>query len=132
MQETQIPLELITNFISLVVVVAIFYRFFQYKKKMDVIKELVVIKDNRKLSATDKKFIEDNYNEYGIKHQKQQALIKFVYPVLILITACLFFIFDFAGALIHLNIIVVTFLYLHIVRIHFKNYFNLLADLKNK
>ena len=130
MQETQLPLELISNFISIIVVGAIFYRFFQYKKKMDVMKQLAEFKKSKKLTADDKQFIDDNYEEYGVKYQKQQALIKFMYPALILITACLFLMFDFAGAMIHLNIIVVTFLYIHIVRIHFKNYFNLLCDLK--
>ena len=130
MQESQIPLELVSNFISLIVVGAIFYRFIQYKKKMDIIKQLDVLKQNKELTTKDEQFIEDNYQEYGIKHQKQQALIKFIYPTLILVTGCLFFMFDTTAALIHLNIIVVTFLYLHIIRIHYRNYFNLLADLK--
>lgn len=131
MHETQFPFEIISNFFSLLIVGAILYQFFQYKKKMDVIKTLSELKENKELSDDDKRFIESNYNEYGIKHQKQQALIKLVYPLLILITGCLFLLLETASALIHMNIIVVSFLYLHILRIHYRNYFNLLDDLKD-
>ena len=130
MQETQFPLELVSNFLSLLVVIAIFYRFSQYKKKMDVIKQFSVLKDENKLTEDDKQFIEDNYHEYGVKYQKQQAMIKLMYPLLILITGSLFLLLTTSEALIHLNIVVVSFLYLHIVRIHYKNYFNLLTELK--
>lgn len=130
MQETQFPLELASNFLSLLVVIAIFYRFSQYKKKMDVIKQFSALKDENKLTEDDKQFIEDNYHEYGVKYQKQQAMIKLMYPLLILITGSLFLLLTTTEALIHLNIVVVSFLYLHIVRIHYKNYFNLLTDLK--
>lgn len=130
MQDIQVPLELVSNLISIIVVVAIFYRFFNYKKRMNVIQQLDELKQNNQLTQEDKQFIEDNYNEYGIKHEKQKALIKFVYPAFILITGCLFLLFDFASAMIHLNVIVVSFIYLHVVRIHYKNYFNLLSQLK--
>ncbi len=130
MQEAQFPLEIISNILSLMVVVAIIYRVYQYKKRIDVIKQLSILKEENQLSQEDNDFIEANYQEYGIKYQKQQALIKFIYPALILITGVFFLSFDFAEAMIHLNIVVVTFLYLHIVRIHYKNYFNLLTDLK--
>ena len=130
MQDLQVPLELVSNLISIIVVGAIFYRFFNYKKRMEVIKQLDELKQNNQLTNEDKEFIEQNYQEYGIKHQKQQALIKFVYPVLILITGCLFLLFEFTSAMIHLNVIVVSFIYLHVVRIHYKNYFNLLSQLK--
>lgn len=39
------PLEIISNFASLIVVVGIIYKFFQYKKKMDVIHGLIALKE---------------------------------------------------------------------------------------
>lgn len=130
MQDLQVPLELVSNFISIIVVGAIFYRFYQYKQKMDVIRQLGELHESNQLTEEDKKFIEDNYLEYNYKHHKQQALIKFIYPLFILITGCLFLLFDMAGAMIHLNVIIVLFIYLHIIRIHYRNYYNLLKELK--
>jgi Flp pilus assembly protein TadB len=124
------PLELISNFLSLIIVIAIFYRFFQYKKKLNVIQGLDELKQNNTLEESDKKFIEDNLIEYTQKHQKQEALIKLVYPLLILFSGILILLFSLQEALIHLNIIVVVFIYLHIIRIHYRNFVNFLKELK--
>lgn len=124
------PLELISNFVSLIVVIAIFYRFFQYKKKMAVIQGLQDLKQSHQLKTQDHDFIQSNYQEYAVQLQKQEALIKFIYPIFILLAGVLIMLFSFSSALIHLNIIVVIFIYLHIVRIHLKNFVNLLGQLK--
>ncbi len=130
MQFEQFPLELLSNFISLIVVFAIFYRFFQYKQKLDVIKGLEKLHEQNSLTPEDKEFIKTNFQEYSYKLHKQTGLIKFMYPFFILITGGLILIFSFSEALIHLNVIVVIFIYLHIVRIHLNNFVNFLKELQ--
>ncbi len=130
MQFEQFPLELVSNFISLVVVIAVFYRFYQYKQKLDVIKGLGELHEQNRLTSEDKEFIKTNFQEYSFKLQKQEALIKFVYPLFIMIAAGLLLIFSFSEAMIHLNVIVVIFIYLHIIRIHQKNFVSFLKELQ--
>jgi len=124
------PLEIISNVASLIVVVGIIYKFFQYKKKMDVIHGLITLKDKNKLTADDKEFIRINTLNYEIQLQKDNALIKFAYPFFILLIGILMVTFSMTEALIHINIVVVTFIYLYVGKIHTQNFIKLLKTLQ--
>jgi hypothetical protein len=124
------PLEIISNVASLIVVVGIIYKFFQYKKKMDVIHGLITLKDKNKLTADDKEFIRINTLDYEIQLQKDNALIKFAYPFFILLIGILMVTFSMTEALIHINIVVVTFIYLYVGKIHTQNFIKLLKTLQ--
>ncbi len=131
MEETSLPLELISNFISIVILIALFVRYFKYKKTVEVIKGLKELKEDNNLTEQDKEFIENNYMEYSIEHNKTQALLKLIYPLFITVTAVFIFMFSFREALIHINIVVVAFIYLHVKRIHSKNIVMFLEDIKS-
>jgi len=124
------PLEIISNVASLIVVAGIIYKFFQYKKKMEVIHELIALKDKNKLTAEDKEFIRINKIDYEIQLQKDNALIKFAYPFFILLIGILMVTFSMTEALIHINIVVVTFIYLYVGKIHTQNFIKLLKTLQ--
>ncbi len=124
------PLEIISNVASLIVVIGIVYKFLQYKKKMEVIQGLLDLKENKKLTPEDKEFIRINKIDYEIQLQKDNALIKFAYPFFILIIGVLMITFSTAEALIHINIVVVTFIYLYVGKIHSQNFIKLLKNLE--
>jgi hypothetical protein len=124
------PLEIISNVASLIVVVGIIYKFFQYKKKMDVIHKLIALKEKNKLTQEDKEFIQVNRLEYEIQLQKDNALIKFAYPFFILLIGILMVTFSTTEALIHINIVVVTFIYLYVGKIHTQNFIKVLKTLQ--
>lgn len=69
------PLEIISNFASLIVVVGIIYKFFQYKKKMDVIHGLIALKEKNQLTQEDKEFIQVNRLDYEVQLQKIMLLL---------------------------------------------------------
>jgi hypothetical protein len=125
------PLEIISNIASLIIVVGIFYKFFQYKKKMEVLGELIHLKKENKLTQEDTQFVEENVLSYEIQLQKDKALIKFAYPFFILLAGLLLFAFETKEALIHINIIVVAFIYLYVSKIHTQNFIKILKDLKS-
>ncbi|MFA7570060.1 MAG: hypothetical protein WCY75_02285 [Sulfurimonadaceae bacterium] len=124
------PLEIISNVASLIVVAGIIYKFFQYKKKMDVIHKLIALKEKNKLTQEDKEFIQVNRLDYEIQLQKDNALIKFAYPFFILLIGILMVTFSTTEALIHINIVVVTFIYLYMGKIHTQNFIKLLKTLQ--
>ncbi len=124
------PLEIISNVASLIVVVGIIYKFFQYKKKMDVIHKLIALKEKNKLTQEDKEFIQVNRLDYEIQLQKDNALIKFAYPFFIFLIGILMVTFSTTEALIHINIVVVTFIYLYVGKIHTQNFIKLLKSLQ--
>ncbi|MGB5792094.1 hypothetical protein [Poseidonibacter sp.] len=128
----QIPLELISNFISIVLIFILFYKYLQYKKKIDVMKELSILVEENNLSEDDKKFIIDNEKEYKEKVVKTEASVKFSNPVFILITGLVFITFPLTDAMIHLNVVVVAFLFMQVDRIHKKNLYKFLFDLESK
>ena len=125
------PLEIISNIASLIIVVGIFYKFFQYKKLMEVLGELIHLKKENKLTQEDTQFVEENVLSYEIQLQKDKALIKFAYPFFILLAGLLLFAFETKEALIHINIIVVAFIYLYVSKIHTQNFIKILKDLKS-
>ncbi|ADG94709.1 hypothetical protein Arnit_3062 [Arcobacter nitrofigilis DSM 7299] len=124
------PIEIISNIISLLIIVLIIIKFVNYKKKVSVIDGLYKLEEEKKLSSNDKEFIKRNLLEYEILHEKQIGFNKFMYPIFILIAGIFFTYFDFAEAMIHINILVVAFIYFYIKKIHYKNYIELLKGIK--
>ena len=126
----QIPLELLSNFLSIVIIAFMFYRYTQYKKKIDVINKLVELKKEDKLSDDDKKFIEENEYEYRDILAKTLGNFKLSKPVFILIVGVIFIFFPLQQALIHLNVVVVAFIFMMLDKTHKGNLYKLLYELK--
>lgn len=129
MPETSIPLELISNLISVAILLALFFKYYQYKKKLDVLKGLDELKRKKKLTLQDKEFIKTNIKDYRKILQADEERLKFAYPLFILIAGVLIAFLSFSEALIHLNIIVVAYIYLHVSRIHSRNFVKFLQEL---
>ncbi|RXJ91531.1 hypothetical protein CRV01_00110 [Arcobacter sp. CECT 8983] len=125
----QIPLELISNIISMVILIMLFVKYYQYKKKLDVLKGLNELKEKKKLSQEDKSFISSNLKDYQILLARDEQRIKLAYPVFILIAGILLAFFEFKEAMIHLNVIVVAFIFMQVNKIHNRNFVNLLTEL---
>lgn len=124
------PLEIISNVVSLIIIGIIIARFVNYKKKVSVIDGLYTLKEENKLTPEDKEFISSNLAEYQVLLHKQIGFNKLMYPAFVLIAGIFFVFFDFSEALIHINILVVTYIYLYIKRVHYKNYIELLEGIK--
>jgi len=124
-----LPLELVSNILSLIVIGLIIAKFISYKKKIAVIEGLCQLEEDKKLTPEDKEFVSTSIKEYEILLSKQQAFNKLMYPAFILIAGIFFIFFDFAEAMIHINILVVTYIYLFIKTIHYKNFINLLRKI---
>lgn len=129
MSDVQIPLELVSNFLSIVILIILFLKYLQYKKKLDVVKGLDKLKVEKKLTSEDKDFIRQNFKDYRMAHHRDEERAKLVYPVFILIAGVLLAFLDFSDALIHLNVVVVAYIYLHISKLHNKNFVHFLQEL---
>ncbi len=122
-------LGLISNFLSIIVLIALFIKYYQYKKKLEVLKGLNELKEENKLTKEDKEFIVTNYKDYKQALQNQEQRLKLVYPVFILIAGILIAFLPFQEAMVHLNIVIVSYIYLHVEKIHTKNFINFLQEL---
>ncbi|AXX88470.1 hypothetical protein [Malaciobacter marinus] len=129
MDEMKLPLELLSAGLSIIIVIAIFIKVFQYKQKLDVLKEMDRRKDMLKLTKEDKEYIDLNLKEYSEKLVKVEGLTRLLFPIFITIGAILFLLFSFEETLIHLNVIIVAYIYLQIHRIHTRNYTKFLEEL---
>lgn len=129
MEETQIPLELFSNFLSIVVLIMLLVKYYQYKKKMDVLKGLDDLKKQKKLTSEDKDFIKSNFRDYKIGVARDEQRLKLVYPIFILGAGIIFAFLPFNEALIHFNVIVVAYIFLQVSKIHTRNFATLLNQL---
>lgn len=129
MEETQLPLEFISNFLAIVILILLFIKYSQYKKKLAVIQELDELKRRKKLTDTDKEFIKSNLSEYNLVYTTEEGRLKLLYPLFILIAGVLFAFLPFKEALIHLNVVVVAYIYLHVSKLHAKNFVTFLQAL---
>lgn len=129
MQDTQLPLELISIFLSVVLLITIFVKYFQYKKKLDVLKGLNELKEQKKLTLEDKDFIKSNFRDYKIAFGRASQRLKMLYPVFILSAGILFAFLSFEEALTHMNVIVVAYIFLHVNKIHNRNFVTFLDGL---
>lgn len=125
----QFPVELISNIASMLILVALGFKYLQYKKKLDVIKGLDHLKDAEKITPEDLEFIKSNEKEYQEKVAKIEANSKISQPIFILIIGLIFIMFEFKDAFIHLNIVVVAFIYMQVDRIHKRNLYSFLHEL---
>ncbi len=132
MQETTLPLQLLTTGSSIVIVFLIFYTLFQYKKKISFIQELIAEKENGNFTAQDKEFLKITFNETSHYRDKIVKIGQILYPVFILIAGVFFIFFEFKEALTHINVVVVAFLYLHILKKNINNYLNQMNLLASK
>lgn len=124
------PLEFISNVVSFIIIGAIIVRFIKYKKRVAVIDGLYELEEKNELTQQDKEFISNNLKEYKDKAIKQEAFLKLMYPAFILIAGIFLIFFEFAEAMIHINILVVSYIYLYIKKIHYTNYIKLLKEIK--
>lgn len=128
---SEFPLELISNIASVAILIALFFKYNQYKKKLNVLKELDKLKNEKKLTSEDKEFIEKNYKDYKLLLANNEERIKVAYPIFILVAGVLIAFLPFQVALIHLNIVVVSYIYLHVTRLHNRNFVNFLKELNS-
>jgi len=128
----QIPFELISNVASIILLLILGYRFLQYKKKVDIIKGLEELKRESKLTSEDIEFINQNESEYKQKIISAEASIRLAKPIFILIAGVLILMFSFQEAMIHLNVVVVAFIFMMVDKIHKKNLYGNLYSLKKE
>lgn len=129
---TQFPLELVSNFLSIILLIALFYKYLQYKKNIDVIKGLDKLKDEKKIRLEDYQYIRNNEKEYKDKLEKAVGNIKIAQPVFIIIAGVLILSFEFQEAMIHLNVVVVAFIFMQVDRIHKRNLYSFLRELRKE
>ncbi|WP_320035486.1 hypothetical protein [Halarcobacter sp.] len=132
MDSINIPLELVSNILSILILLGIFFRYYQYKKKLDVLKALDDLKNKNQLTLEDKEFINKNYKDYSVLLQRDEDRLKLFYPIFILIAGVLLAFLSFQEAMIHINVIVVAYIYLQVNKIHVRNFVNFLKELKNE
>ena len=129
MEGTEIPLELVSTFLSIVILISLLLKYYHYKKKIKVLKGLSQLKEENKLTSEDKKFIKSNYKDYKYSYAREEQRMKLIYPVFILITGIIFAFLSFQEAMIHLNVVVVSYIYLQVNKIHTRNFFTFLTTL---
>lgn len=129
MTESQIPLELISSFLSIIILIGLFFKYYQYKKKLEVLKGLAQIKEKNELTLEDNEFIKKNLKDYRQALQRDEERLKIFYPVFILIAGVLLAFLSFSEAMIHLNVVVVAYIFLHVNRLHTRNFVKFLEEL---
>ena len=130
MEEIKVYIETFSSITSILILIGIFFKYYQYKKKLEVLKELNSLKEQNNLNDQDIEFIEENYKEYKELMKKDEKRLKLAYPILILIAGILFAFVPFSETMIYINVLVVSYIYLQIVRIHNRNFATFLEELK--
>lgn len=128
----QIPLEFVSNIISIILVGILLFRYLKHKKQIDVIQQLDVLKEENNLTQEDVSYISENEKEYKEKHEKAEALVKFLNPLFILFVGILFIYLPLTEAMIHLNVFIVAYILIQLDRINKKNTHILLKELKKE
>ena len=127
-----IPLEFLSNIISIILVGILVFNYLKHKRNIEIIQKLDLLKTNNELTEQDIIYINEKEKEYKEKGENAEAPIKFVNPLFILIVGILFIYFPFAEAMIHLNTIVVLFILVQLNKINKKNTYTLLKELKKE
>lgn len=130
MSETTIPLEYFTTGSSILVVFLILYTIFSYRKKIGFIKRLIEEKRNGSFTTQDKEAITESLKSEQLLKFKIINFSKIIYPIFILVAGVFFAFFDLKEALTHINIVVVSFLYLNILKVNINSYINQMELLK--
>ena len=126
----QIPTEIISNVISIILVIVLFYKFLGHKKQLAVIQKLDSLNEENSLTQDDILYIQQNEKEYKEKAQKAQNLIKFLNPIFILIVGIIFIYLPFAEALLNLNAFIVAYILIQLDKINKNNTYILLKELR--
>lgn len=126
----EIPLEIISNILSIILVGILIFNYLKHKKRIEVIQKLDELKNENQLTTDDISYIIENKKEYKEKSEKADAFAKLLTPVFILIVGVLFIYLPLSEAMIHLNVFVVTFILIQLDKINKKNTFILLKGLK--
>jgi hypothetical protein len=126
----EIPLEIISNILSIILVGILIFNYLKHKKTIEVIQKLDELKNENQLTADDISYIIENEKEYKEKSEKADALAKLLTPVFILIVGILFIYLPLSEAMIHLNVFVVAFILIQLNKINKKNTFVLLKGLR--
>ena len=129
MDGNQLPLELVSSFLSIVILISLLLKYYQYKKKLEVLKGLNELKEKKQLTSDDKDFIKKNYKDYKYAYAREEQRLKLVYPIFILITGILVAFLSLQEAMIHLNVVVVAFIYMQVTKIHTRNFLTFLDGL---
>lgn len=126
----EIPLEIISNILSIILVGILIFNYLKHKKTIEVIQKLDELKNENQLTADDISYIIKNEKEYKEKSEKADALAKLLTPVFILIVGILFIYLPLSEAMIHLNVFVVAFILIQLDKINKKNTLILLKGLR--
>ena len=126
----EIPLEIISNILSIILVGILIFNYLKHKKRIEVIQKLDELKNENQLTIDAISYIIENKKEYKEKSEKADAFAKLLTPVFILIVGVLFIYLPLSEAMIHLNVFVVTFILIQLDKINKKNTFILLKGLK--
>ncbi|QKF83448.1 hypothetical protein [Halarcobacter ebronensis] len=130
MEDISIYFQLLTSFLSIVILLAIFFRYYQYKKKLEVLKKLNKLKEQNLLTPKDRDFIKNNHKEYKETLKKDEERIKLIYPLFILIAGVLLAFLPLGEVVIYINVLIVSYIYLQIIKIHNKNFEAFLKELQ--
>jgi hypothetical protein len=126
----QIPLEFVSNILSIILVGILIYNYLKYTKRIKVIQKLDELKSENQLTQEDISYISENEKEYKVKFEKAEAFAKLLNPIFILVVGILFIYLPLSEAMIHLNVFVVAFILVQLDKINKKNTFTLLKGLK--
>jgi hypothetical protein len=126
----QIPTEIISNVISILLVIVLFYKFSKHKKQLTVIQKLSALNDEKILTKTDISYIKENEKEYEEKAFKAQNLIKLLNPIFILVIGVIFIYLPLSEALLNLNAFIVAYILIQLDKINKNNTFLLLKELR--
>ena len=126
----QIPTEIISNVISIILVIVLFYKFLGHKKQLAVIQKLDSLNKENSLTQDDILYIQQNEKEYKEKAEKAQNLIKFLNPIFILIVGIIFIYLPFSEALLNLNAFIVAYILIQLDKINKNNTYILLKELR--
>jgi predicted permease len=126
----EIPLEIISNILSIILVGILIFNYLKHKKTIEVIQKLDELKNENQLTADDISYIIKNEKEYKEKSEKADALAKLLTPVFILIVGILFIYLPLSEAMIHLNVFVVAFILIQLDKKNKKNTLILLKGLR--
>lgn len=126
------PYEIFSNIASIILLGILGYKYLQYKKNVDVVKGLDKVKEDGQLTEEDINFIKRNFRDYRDRVERASQSIRLANPIFIVITALVIFSFSLQEALIHLNVVVVAFLFMQVDKIHKTNIFNHLNSLRRE
>jgi hypothetical protein len=126
----QLPLEILSNLASIVLVIVLVVSYLKQKKRIEVIKKLDSLKSENSLTQEDINYINENIEEFKIKSEKAESLAKILNPIFILAVGILFLYLPVSDAMIHLNVIIVAIIYIQLDKINKRNTLSLLKELK--